>query len=281
MKASPIGTLKEAAGEFKRDRATLAGAGLAFYWFLAIFPALIAGVGILDLLALGAARVEIRRLINLTLPPSAADQLTGILGTAADQPRASIMAVAFGLMVALWGASTGLAALQEGFDVAYDISKIRSFAHKRMRAFKLLGATGLLGGLGIFVLAFGGPLGTAIQRNLVNGWGGFMVLWNVLRFGIAAAALVALVVVLYRFAPNRKPPPLKWLAPGSLIAVTIVALVSAAFSLYVRNFGSYATTYGSLAGVVVLVLWLYLTALALMFGAELNGLLERKSRGDR
>lgn len=253
---------------------------MAFYWFLAIFPTLIAAVGILELLSLGAARSEISRIINLTLPPSAAEELTNITTRAGEQGSASVLAVAVGLAVALWGASTGMNALQEGFDVAYDITRIRSFAQKRVGAFKLLAATGALGGIGIVVLAFGGALGRAIQQNAVNGWEGFMVAWNAGRFGIAIAALVALVAVLYRYAPNRRPPPLKWLAPGGLIAVTIMGITSAGFSFYVVTFGSYASTYGPLAGVVVLVLWLYLTALALLFGAELNALLERRSRGE-
>lgn len=280
LKTDPKGVAKQTFAEFRRDRGPLAGAGLAFYWFLAIFPALIAAVGILDLLSLGVARGEIRRLINLALPPSAAQELTGVLGGAGDEATASIAAVAVGLAVALWGASTGMTALQEGFDVAYDISTVRSFARKRIGAFKLLGAAGLIGGLGIFVLAFGRPVGEAIQRNLLADWSGFMILWNTLRFGVAAVALVALVAVLYRFAPNRNPPPFRWLAPGGLVAVLIMAAVSAGFSFYVVTFGSYATTYGPLAGVIVLVLWLYLTAMALLLGAELNSLLERKSYGE-
>lgn len=277
LKRDPKGVFAEAAAEFKRDRAALAGAGLAFYWFLAIFPALIAAVAILELLSLGAAHIEIRRIIDIALPPSAAGELTNILSRAGEQGSASVIAATAGLAVALWGASTGLSALQEGFDVAYDISEIRSFAQKRIKAFKLLAISALLGGIGIFVLVFGGVLGRLIEQNFVTDWPGFMVVWNAMRFGIALSALVALVAVLYRYAPNRQPPPLKWLAPGGLIAVAIMAGTSAGFSAYVTTFGSYASTYGPLAGVVVLVLWLYLTALALLFGAELNALLERRS----
>lgn len=277
LRGDPKGIFVEAAAEFKQDRATLAGAGLAFYWFLATFPALIAAVAILELLSLGAAQIEIRRIIDIALPPSAAGELTNILSRAGEQGSASVIAAAAGLAVALWGASTGLSALQEGFDIAYDISEIRSFTQKRLKAFKLLAVSALLGGIGIFVLAFGGILGRLIEHNFVDDWPGFMVAWNAMRFGIALSALVALVAVLYRFAPNRQPPPLKWLAPGGLIAVVIMAGTSAGFSVYVTTFGSYASTYGPLAGVVVLVLWLYLTALALLFGAELNALLERRS----
>lgn len=277
LKKDPKGVFAEAAAEFKRDRASLAGAGLAFYWFLATFPALIAAVAILELLSLGAAHIEIRRIIDIALPPSAAGELTNILNRAGEQSSASVVAATAGLAVALWGASTGLSALQEGFDVAYDIGEIRSFAQKRLKAFKLLAVSALLGGIGILVLAFGGTLGRLIEQNFVDDWPGFMAAWNAVRFGIALSALVALVAVLYRFAPNRRPPPLKWLAPGGLIAVAIMAGTSAGFSVYVTTFGSYASIYGPLAGVVVLVLWLYLTALALLFGAELNALLERRS----
>lgn len=278
IRRDPKGSARQALAEFKRDRAAMAGAGLAFYWFLAIFPTLIAAVGILDLLSLGSTRETIRRLINLALPPSAASELTGALSGNGDEASASIVAIGIGLAVALWGASTGMAALQEGFDIAYDITKLRTFSQKRLRAFKMMAIAGVFGVIGLVVLAFGQALGETIQNELLRDWGGFTVLWDILRMAVVGACIVAVVATLYRLAPNREPPPLKWLAPGGAIAVAIVVVTSFGFSFYVKTFGSYASTYGSLAGVVVLVLWLYLTGLALLLGAEVNALLERKSQ---
>jgi membrane protein len=123
---------------------------------------------------------------------------------------------------------------------------------------------------------FGEPIGRTLEDNMPLG-GAFMVVWTIVRWALTILALLTLFALFYYVGPNRKPPSWRWVSPGGIVAVVIWLAASVGFSFYVSNFGgSYAKTYGSLAGVVVLVLWLYLTALALLVGAELNGELERE-----
>jgi membrane protein len=123
---------------------------------------------------------------------------------------------------------------------------------------------------------FGAPIGHALRDNLPFG-GAFVVLWTVVRWALGLAALTSLFATIYFLAPNRETPRWAWVSPGGILAAGIWLLASIGFSFYVSSFGKYAQTYGSLAGVVVLLLWLYLTALAVVLGGELNAELERQS----
>jgi len=272
-------TLKRTLGEMKDDRVTMTAAGVAFYWFLALFPLLIAAVGILAMT--GAGPDVIRSAedgVRSILPGSAAGVLTDAIGNASSHAaRATgLTAAVVGIALALWSASSGMAAVQVGLDVAYDVPEDRKFLKKRAMGLLLTFAALLLGGVATALLVFGQPIGRSIQDNLPLG-GAFLVVWTVVRWVATVLALLALFALFYAVGPNRKPPSWRWVSPGGVVAVVIWLLASVAFSFYVSNFGgSYGKTYGSLAGVVVLVLWLSLTALALLIGAELNGELERE-----
>jgi membrane protein len=134
----------------------------------------------------------------------------------------------------------------------------------------------VLGGLATALIVFGAPLGNSLRDNLPFG-SAFVLLWTVLRWAVGLVALVALFATIYYVAPNRDSPKWVWVSPGGILAGAIWLAASLGFSFYVSSFGKYAETYGSLAGVVVLLLWLYLTALAVVLGGELNAELERQS----
>jgi len=271
-------SLRRAVKEFKDDRASIISAGMAFYWFLAVFPALLAMVGVMGLL--NAEETTITSLsdaIRSVLPGDAARVLTDALGKAGSQSDgAAVVATLIGLGVALWSASSGMAALQVGLDVAYDVEEDRTFVKKRIVAFELLVATAVLGGAATALVVFGQPLGDTIRDNLPLG-GAFVVVWTVARWALAAVALMSLFATFYYLGPKRESPRWAWVSPGGILAAAIWLGASLLFSFYVSSFGSYAETYGSLAGVVVLLLWLYLSALAVMIGGELNAELERQS----
>ncbi|MGI9034084.1 MAG: YihY/virulence factor BrkB family protein [Acidimicrobiales bacterium] len=270
---------RRAAKEFKTDKATLVSAGMAFYWFLAVFPAVIAAVGILGLVNAGPKAVaDIQKAISTTLPGDAAKVLGSAVGNAANASGgSSLIATAIGLVLALSSASAGMVALQRGMDVAYDVTEERKLVAARLRALVLIAITAILGGVATTLIVFGKPLGSGIGNHLPLGTGSaFVVVWTVLRWGLGLAALSMLFASFYTFGPNRDSPRFSWVSPGGILAMVVWLLASVGFSFYVSSLGDYNKNYGSLSGVVVLLLWLYLSAIAVVAGAELNAELERQ-----
>jgi len=268
-------SVKRAVKEFKDDRATLTSAGMAFYWFLSIFPAMLAGIALLGLFNVSDQKIrEITESITSALPGGAGTMLAEAVR---DAPAGgSVLAALLGVALALWSASSGAVGMQLGLDVAYDVKDDRKFIKKRLVAFEILLALLVLGGLAAASIVFGEPLGDTLRDNLPFG-SAFVVLWTVMRWVLGLAALVGLFATIYYLAPNRETPKWAWVSPGGIVAAAIWLVASLGFSFYVSNFGSYDETYGPLAGVAVLLLWLYLTALAVILGGELNAELERQS----
>jgi membrane protein len=252
-------TAKRTLKEIKDDRVTLVAAGMAYYFFLAIFPALIALVGVL-----GIAHVDPSGLIDSirsSLPGGAGTALTRAIAQA-DKPSqsASFIAAAGGILLALFSASSGMVALEKGLDIAYDVPKDRKFLMARVIAIVLLIATVLLG-------AVPSPLFTFGESTI----------FTVLGYILSIMAVVVLFSIFYFLAPNRESPSWQWVSTGGIVGTILWVLVSIAFGFYVNNFNSYSKTYGPLAGVIVLILWLYLSSLAVLIGGELNAELERQA----
>lgn len=253
-------TLKRTLVQVKRDRVTLVAAGMAFYWFLAVFPSLIAAVGIIGLLDLGPQVLSaINASIGLTIPGSAGEILTAAIDGALNaSPAATVAAALIGIVLALWGATAGMVALQEGLNIAYEVPVSRSFLGKRAVALVLVVATGILVLLpSLFAL---------------RGFLGRVLVWLIM-----AVTIMILFGIFYSLGPNRERPSWKWVTPGGLVGTAIWIAAGAGFSFYVGNFATYGETYGPMAGVVILLFWLYLSALAIMLGGELNAELERQS----
>jgi membrane protein len=261
-----------------RDRITITAAGIALYWFLSIFPLLFAAIGLLDVFNASPSTTRtINSAIDQALPGNAALILTQAV--TASQSRAAaggITALLVGIVLAMWSASSGMAATQVGLDVAYDVPNDRTFLKKRLMGVALIVAAFVLGGIGVTFLVFGEPVSGFVRDHLPLG-SSFGWLWGVARWAITLVAVTLLFAVFYAIGPNRSSPNWRWLSPGGLVATALWLVASLGFSLYVSGFGgAYARTYGALAGVVVLILWLYLSALALLVGGELNGELERE-----
>jgi membrane protein len=278
-KQGRVATTKRTVKKMKSDRITMVAAGVAFYWFLAIFPLLIAVVGILALVGAGPSFVQnINTGVRDVLPGSASTVLTDAIGRAGGQAAAAggLTAAIVGVALALWSASSGMGAAQDGLDVAYDVPEDRKFLKKRLMSLVLLFGALVLGSIATALLVFGKPIGDALADALPLG-GAFELVWTIVRWVMTVLAVMTLFALFYYLGPNRKPRTWKWVSPGGVVGVIIWLAASVGFSFYVSSFGqsSYGKTYGSLAGVVVLVLWLYLSALALLIGGELNGELER------
>lgn len=258
------------------DNASLIAAGLALYALLAIFPALAASVSLYGLFASPEQITSQIESLAGVLPQQATDILRGALQNLASQQGGALGAGAIiGFVIALWSARKGMVALMTATNIAYDEEEERGFFRKLFvsLAFTLAAVVGFVL---VVMLAVAVPLvlkalnvPEILQGMLsVARW---ILLWLMVVFALAAV---------YRFAPDRRVAEWRWVSWGSAIAATLWLIGSLLFSLYVQNFGSYGETYGALGGVVVMLLWFYLSAFVVMLGAEINSEIEHQTERD-
>jgi membrane protein len=251
---------------------------VAFSALLAFLPSVILLIGLLGLFGNGAFD-SLERFVGSVAPHSVTSIIDLARKDAANSRSGSAIALVAGILAALWAASGAMGAVIKAVNRAYEEAETRPFWKVRLIALVLVLATGLVLA-GVFLLiVFGSSLGDAIVRR--TGLGGtFKTVWDLARWPIAFAAVLLFFAFVYYLAPAMKQR-WRWISPGSLVGSLMWLALSGLFALYTSFSDSYGRTWGSLAGAIILLLWLNYSAWAILFGAELNAELDRRSREPR
>jgi len=274
-RSSPMATLKRTAQEFSEDNLTDWAAALTYYGVLALFPALIALVSIVGLVGDPAATTQaLTQIVTKIGPASAAETLAGPISSLTANRSAAGLALILGLAAALWSASGYVGGFMRASNIIYETPEGRPVWKLRPLQMLVTLITVILAAVVALSLVLTGPIVQAVAAPL--GLGSTAVAaWNYAKWPVLLVIVLAIVALLYYATPNVKLRGLKWVLPGALFALVIWLIASVAFAFYVANFGSYDKTYGTLGGIVVFLVWLWITNVALLLGAELNAERER------
>jgi membrane protein len=260
--------------EFSDDQCTDQAAALTYYAVLAVFPALLALFSLLGVV--GQAPKAVKAITDIMKPlvsQSTLNTFTPVLQDLARSQGAGL-ALILGLAGALWSASGYVGAFGRALNRIYEIDEGRPFWKLRPLMLVITLGAVLLSALVLVMLIVSGPLAQAIGNHI--GLGSTAVtIWNIAKWPIIGFVVMMVVALLYYATPNVKQPKFRWISVGAAFAILIWVVASIGFAFYVANFSSYNKTYGSLAGVIVTLLWLWITNLALLLGAEIDSELER------
>jgi len=267
---------KRAFKESSADNVGILAGGISYAAFLALFPAMIAGISLFGLVADPATIAQQAEGVLAALPqeaqPLLRDQITSLTQTSGG---ALSFGLAVSILLALWTASGGTSSLMTAINIAYDEQESRNFLKVRGTALVLtFGAIIFLLLALALVAVVPAVLNALALGTFIN------VIVQIVRWALLVVLIVVALAVVYRVAPDRDAPQFKWTSVGAVVAAALWVLGSLAFSLYVNNYGSYNKTYGALAGVVILLLWLYLTSYIILLGAEINAESEKQTKQD-
>ena len=272
-KKSWTDVLKRTFREFQEDNLTDWAAALTYYGVLAIFPALLALVSILGLVGPSATQPLIVNLSTVAPGPAKEIFTSAITNLQKSQGAAGIAFIA-GLAAALWSASGYVAAFMRASNDIYDIEEGRPIWKTLPTRVLITLVLLIMLALVAVAVTFTGPL--AQQAGNLLGVGATAVdVWNIAKWPVILLVVMTMFAILYWAAPNVKHPKFRWISPGGVLGVLLWILASAAFAFYVASFASYNKTYGALGGVIVFLVWLWISNIAILLGAELNAELER------
>ncbi|MEA2282246.1 MAG: rane protein [Solirubrobacteraceae bacterium] len=274
-KGGLVQTLKRTMTEFSEDELTDSAAALTYYAVLAVFPALIALVSIVGLV--GDPQTITKGLTDIVgsiAPKSAVAALKGpIQGITKSSGTAGILLIV-GLVSALWSASGYVGAFMRASNRIYEVEEGRSFIKLRPLQMLVTLVLILLLVLVIVAVVLTGPIAGAVG-SAIGVASAAVTVWNIVKWPVLFVIVVFMFAVLYYSAPNAKLRGLKSIIPGAALAIVVWLIASAAFAFYVANFGSYNKTYGTLGGIVAFLVWLWITNVVILLGAELNAERER------
>jgi membrane protein len=273
-KRSWLYVLRKTMHEFTEDQCTDLAAALTYYAVLAVFPAALALVSVLGVF--GQADKSVKTVVD-TLSPLVSQQMLGTIEPALRQIASSDaagFALILGVLAALWSASGYVGAFGRAMNRIYEIDEGRPFWKLRPLMLALTLIAVLLAAVALLMLIVSGPVAESIG-NVIGIGSTALTVWSIVKWPVLALIVIVVVALLYYATPNVQQPKFRWISVGAGVAILIWVLASVAFAFYVANFSSYNKTYGSLAGVIVALLFLWITNLALLFGGELDAELER------
>ena len=266
--------LKQAWAEFRRDECTDLAAALTYYAVLSMFPALLAVIALLGVFGRGQSTTDtLLELVDRIGQQDAVDQLRQPI-TQMTETRTAGFALVFGLLGAVWSASGYIGAFGRAMNRIYEVDEGRPFWKLRPLNLAITVVAVVLAAVVLLGLVLTGPFARELGDTLGIGET-TVTLWNIVKWPILLIVVTFLVAILYYATPNVRQPKFRWVSVGAGFAIVVWVLASLAFGLYVANFGSYNQTYGALAGVIILLLWVWLTNLALLLGAEIDAEIER------
>src|SRR3954454_17682778 len=268
------GVLKRTVSEFRDDNLTDWAAALTYYAVLSIFPALIVLVSILGLAGDSATNTVLDN-INELGPGPAQDIVSGAIKQIASSQGAAGVAFVLGLLAALWSASGYVGAFSRASNVIYETEEGRPFWKLRPLQVAMTLLLLLLVAISAIAVVISGPLASEVGK-IFGVEGTAITIFNIAKWPIILLVVITMLAILYYGAPNFRHPGFRWITPGGVLAVLLWIAASAGFAFYVANFGSYNATYGSLAGVIVFLVWLWISNVAVLLGAEMNAEIERR-----
>jgi membrane protein len=261
------GTLIRTAKEFSADNLPHWAAALTYYGVLSIFPALLALVSILGLIGSSAIQPIMDNLTSAA-PGPAKEILTGALKSL-QQGQGAGLAFIVGLGAAIWSASGYISAFMDASNAIYDIDEGRPIYKRLPLRIAITLLMLVLLAISAIAVTLTGPLAKQVG-GLIGVSDSALQIWDIAKWPVLVVIVAFMFAVLYYSAPNVKQPGLGWVMPGGILAVLLWILASAAFAFYVANFASYNKTYGALGGVIIFLVWLWISNLALLLGAEFN-----------
>jgi len=270
-------TLKRTLTEFQEDNLSDWAAALTYYGLLSLFPALIAMVSLIGIF--GDPQTTTQKLTEIITeigPSSGAETFEGPIKSITENQSAAGFAFVFGLAAALWSASGYVGAFTRASNIIYETPEGRPFWKLRPLQIGVTLAMIIMMALLAVGLVLTGPVVEAIA-NPIGLSSTAVDVWNIAKWPVMAAIFIVMVNLLYYSTPNVKLRGFKWVTPGAILSIVVWAIASALFAFYVANFGSYDKTYGTLGGLVVLLLWFWITNLAILFGHQMNAERERST----
>ena len=259
--------------EMTRDDVFGDAAKLAYYFLLALFPLLIFLTSAIGLIVGSGTsmRNTLFQYLARVMPSSAFQLIDSTMLEVTNSSSAGKLS--FGLLLALWAASNGMGAITEALNTAYDVEETRAWWKRRLAAVLLTVGLSVLIMAALAMVIGGGRLADYLAA--LFGFGSaFSWAWRILQWPLALSFMLAAFALIYYFAPDLRDQDWKWITPGSVIGVVLWLLASFGLKSYLHFFNSYSATYGSLGAVIILMLWLYLTGLAVLVGGEVNAEIE-------
>jgi membrane protein len=270
-----FGVLKRTVAEFKEDNLTDWAAALTYYGILALFPGLLVLISLIGLAGANTAQSLIDNIAS-SAPGSAKTVITNALREIQNSSKGSAgLLFIVGLAGALWSASAYVGAFSRASNAIYEVGEGRPFWKLRPQQLAITAVLVFFMALSLIAVVVTGGLADQVGKLLGIGHSAVQV-WDIAKWPVLVVLVAIMIAVLYWASPNVKQPGFRWISPGSILAVAIWIVASAAFAFYVANFGSYNKTYGSLAGVIIFLVWMWLSNVAILLGAEFDAELTRQ-----